>query len=105
VLSAEFAPRLVVHTDGTEHDGAALTSTLAYLDARHMLRLSVWDVLGDALLREVATATPVAAQPFSVSALDRSDMVRWHTQYAEYEDVGALLLPYRPTLLDAVISA
>ena len=105
VLSAEFAPRLVVHADGTEDDGTVLASALAYLDAHHTLRLSVWDVLGDALLREVATTTPVAARPFSVSAFDRSDMVHWHAQDTEYEDAGALLRPYRPSLLDAVISA
>ena len=81
------------------------TSALAYLDAHHTLRLSVWDVLGDALLREVAMATLVAARPFSVSASDRSDTVRRYARYAEYEDVGALLRPYRPSLLDAVISA
>jgi hypothetical protein len=104
VLSAEFAPRLVVDADGTEQAGADFASTLAYLDAHHTLRLSAWDVLGDALLREVAAATPAAALPFSASASDRSDMVHWHTQYAEYDDVGALLRPYRPSLLDAVIS-
>jgi hypothetical protein len=43
--------------------------------------------------------------PFSVSAFDRSDKVQWHARNAEYEDAGALLRPYRPSLLDAVISA
>ena len=105
VLSAEFAPRLVVNADGTERDGAVFASTLAYLDAHHTLRLSAWDVLGDALLREVAAATPAAALPFSVSAFDRSDKVQWHARNAAYEDAGALLRPYRPSLLGAVISA
>ena len=59
ILSAEFAPRLVVHPDGSEDDGALLTGTIAYLDAHHTLRLSAWDVLRDALLRGVAmTARP-----------------------------------------------
>ena len=105
VLSAEFAPRLIVHQDGTEHDGTVLASALAYLDAHHTLRLSVWDVLGDALLREVVTTTAVAARPFSVPAFDRSDMVHWYTQHTEYDDVGAFFRPYRPSLLDAVTSA
>jgi hypothetical protein len=104
VLSAEFASRLVVDADGTEHDGAALASTLAYLDARHTLRLSVWDVFGDALLRDVATAKSVAARPFSMSVLNRSDIVRRQMQYADY-DTGVLLRPYCPSLLDVVISA
>ena len=50
--------------DGTEDDGAALTSALAYLDAHHTLRLSVWDLLGDGLLREVAMATPAGGAAF-----------------------------------------
>jgi hypothetical protein len=106
VISAEFTPRLIIYPDGTEDDGAVLASALAYLDAHHTLRLSVWDVLSDALLRgAVAAATPATASPFSVSASDRADMVRWYTQYANYEDGDALLRPYRPSLLDAVISA
>jgi hypothetical protein len=104
VLSAEFAPRLIVQPDGTEDDGTALAGALAYLDAHHTLRLSVWDVLSDALLREAATATPVAPRSFSASAADRADMVRWHAQYAEYVDTDALLRHYRPSLLDAVVS-
>ena len=105
VVSAEFAPRLIVHPDGTEDDGLVLTSALAYLDARHTIRLSVWDVLGDALLRDAATATPVPAQPFSVSTSDRADMVRRYTQLREYDDASAWLRSYRPSLLDAVVSA
>ena len=105
VLSAEFAPRLVVHGDGTEDDGTVLTSALAYLDAHHTLRLSVWDVLGDALLREVVTTTAVAGRPFSMPASDRSEMVHWYTKDTEHEDISAFLRPYRPRLLDAVTSA
>lgn len=105
VLSAEFAPRLIVHPDGTEDDGTVLSSALAYLNAHHTLRLSAWDVLTDALMRDVAAATPVAERPFSVSASDRAEMVRWYARYADYEDGAALLRPYRPSLLDAVISA
>lgn len=105
VLSSEFSPRLIVNGDGTEEDGAALTSALAYLDAHHTLRLSVWDLLGDGLLREVAMATRIAARPFSVSAFDRSDTVRRYGWYAQYGDVAALLRPYRPGLLDTVIRA
>jgi hypothetical protein len=105
VLSAEFTPRLIVHPDGTEDDGTVLTSALAYLDTHHTLRLSAWDVLSDALLRGAAAATPAMGRPFSVPASDRAEMVRWYTQYAEYEDGDALLRPYRPSLLDAVTSA
>ena len=105
VLSAQFAPRLIVHPEGTEEDGIVLASALAYLDAHHTLRLSVWDVLSDALLRDVATGTPVAARPFSVSASDRADMVRLYARLLDFDDPGALLRPYRPSLLDAVISA
>ena len=105
VLSAEFAPRLIVHRDGTEDDGTVLTSALAYLDAHHTLRLSVWDVLSDTLLREVAITTAVAARPFSVPVFDRSEMVHWYTRDSEFVDVAAFLRPYRPSLLDAVTSA
>jgi hypothetical protein len=73
VLSAEFAPRLVIYPDGGEDDGAMLAGAIAYLDAHHTLRLSVWDVLRDDLLREAALAAS-----------------------------GALYRPYRPSLLDAV---
>ena len=105
VLTAEFAPRLIVHPDGTEDDGTVLTGALAYLDAHHTLRLSVWDVLSDALLRGAATATPVAPRPFSVAGSDRADTVRWYAHYAEYYDAAERLRPYRPSLLDAVTSA
>jgi hypothetical protein len=105
VLSAEFAPRLIVHPDGTEEDGSVLGSAMAYLDAHHTLRLSVWDILSDPLLREAAIAAPVAKKPFSASVSDRVDMVRWYSQMLEFDDVGALLSAYRPSLLDAGILA
>jgi hypothetical protein len=106
VLTAEFAPQLVVHSDGTEDGGAALASALAYLDAHHTLRLSAWDVLADPLLREAATATAAPTSRFSVPAgLEREEMVRWTTRYADDELNGALLSLYRPTLLDAVTPA
>ena len=65
----------MVHPDGSEDDGLLLTGALAYLDARHTLRLSVWDLLRDALLRAVAMTAPTAPGPFSLSASDRTDMV------------------------------
>jgi hypothetical protein len=105
VLAAEFAPRLIVHADGTEDDGTVLAGALAYLDAHHTLRLSVWDVLNDSLLREAASAAPVAARPFYVAAPDRADTVRWYARYAGYYDSDELLHPSRPSLLDAVNSA
>lgn len=101
VLSAEFAPRLVVHPDGTEDSGTALAGALAYLDASHTLRLSVWDVLADSLLRDVAAVTPAVPKPFSVPAYERSDMIRWYAQYPDADNVTALLSPYRPSLLEA----
>ena len=104
ILSAEFAPRLVVHPDGSEDDGLLLTGALAYLDARHTLRLSVWDLLRDALLRAVAMTAPTAPGPFSLSASDRTDMVSWYGRNTEYDEPD-VLRPYRPTLLDAAIPA
>jgi hypothetical protein len=104
VLSAEFAPRLVVHADGTEDDGMALAGALGYLDVSHTLRLSVWDVLSDVLLREIAALAPVEPRPSSVPAHDRTEMLRWYAQYAEFDDVAALLSMYRPSLLDAVLT-
>jgi hypothetical protein len=102
VLSAEFAPRLVIYPDGGEDDGAVLAGAIAYLDAHHTLRLSVWDVLRDDLLRETALAACPPPGTFSVTAADRTDTVRWYAQYSEYDDPGILFRPYRPTLLDAV---
>jgi hypothetical protein len=102
MLSAGFEPSLVVHPDGTEDDGTVLSGALAYLDANHTLRLSVWDVLSDPLLREVATPARAAPSPFSVPVQDRFDKVRWYAQQARFEDVAALYSPYRPGLLDAV---
>ena len=64
ILSADFAPRLVLHPDGSEDDGLLLTGALAYLDAHHTLRFSVWDVLRDALLRAVALTARPASKPF-----------------------------------------
>jgi hypothetical protein len=80
-----------------------LTSALAYLNARHALRLSVWEVLADALLQEVATATQAETPSFAAEASQRSDMVVWYQQGAEFEDAHALLRPHRPTLLDSVL--
>jgi hypothetical protein len=96
VYSAEFAPRLLVQPDGTVLDGAALASALVYLSAHHTLRLSVWDVLGDPLLRAAATATPVAPRSFTSPASERNDMVRWYAQKGRWEDPNALLRPYSP---------
>jgi hypothetical protein len=103
ILSAEFAPRLVVHPDGNEDDGALLAGAIAYLDAHHTLRLSVWDVLCDALLRGVAMTARSAPRRFSVSASDRADTVSWYGRNTEYDDPD-VLRPYHPSLLDAVIS-
>jgi len=103
ILSAEFAPRLVVHPDGSEDDGALLAGAIAYLDAHHTLRLSVWDLLRDALLRGVAMTARPAPSRFSVSASDRVDTVSWYGRNTEYDDPD-VLRPYRPSLLDAVIS-
>ena len=100
VLSAEFGPRLVVYPDGTEDTGDHLTSALAYLSAHHTVRLTVWDILADALLRASSSAARIPVRPFSVSDQDRQDMGRWYTQLIEFEDMGALLSPYRPSLLD-----
>ena len=105
VISAEFAPQLIVHPDGTEDVGAVLASALAYLSAHHTLRLSVWDVLSDALLRHATATGRVPARPFTVSASERADTVAWYSQLLEYDDIDTLLSPYRPSLLDAVISA
>ena len=103
ILSAEFAPRLVVHPDGSEDDGALLAGAIAYLDAHHTLRLSVWDLLRDALLRGVAMTARSAPSRFSVSASDRADTVSWYGRNTEYDDPD-VLRPYCPSLLDAVIS-
>jgi hypothetical protein len=105
IASCQFAPQLIVHPDGTEDDGIVFTSALAYLSAHHTLRLSVWDVLTDGLLREVATATQAETPSFVAEASERSDMIRWYEQGAEFQDADALLRPYRPTLLDSVLSA
>jgi hypothetical protein len=101
ILSAEFAPRLVIYPDGSEADGAVLAGAIAYLDAHHTLRLSVWDLLRDDLLREAALAACPASGTFAVTAADHADMVQWYGQFAEYDDPGILFRPYRPTLLDA----
>jgi hypothetical protein len=103
ILSAEFAPRLVVHPDGSEDDGALLAGAIAYLDAHHTLRLSVWDLLRDGLLRGVAMTARSAPNRFSVSASDRADTVSWYGRNTEYDD-PSVLRPYRPGLLDAVTS-
>ncbi len=102
VLSTEFAPRLVIYPDGGEDDGAVLAGAIAYLDAYHTLRLSVWDVLRDDLLREAALTACPAPGTFTVSASERADMVLWYRQFPEYDDPGVLFRPYRPSLLDAV---
>ena len=104
ILSADFAPRLVLHPDGSEDDGLLLTGALAYLDAHHTLRFSVWDVLRDALLRAVAMTAPPAPEPFALSASDRTDLVSWYGRNTEYDEPD-VLRPYRPTLLDAAIPA
>jgi hypothetical protein len=104
VLSAEFAPRLVIYPDGGEDDGAVLAGAIAYLDARHTLRLSVWDVLRDDLLREAALTACPAPGPFCAAAADRADTVLWYRQLPEYDDPGVLFRPYRPGLLDAATS-
>jgi hypothetical protein len=105
VLSAEFAPRLVIYPDGAEDDGAVLAGAIAYLDAHHTLRLSIWDVLHDDLLREAALAACPAPETFSVAAAERADMVLWYRQLPEYDDPGVLFRPYHPSLLDAAAIA
>ena len=104
ILAAEFTPQLVVHPDGSEDDGLLLTGALAYLDAHHTLRFSVWDLLRDALLRAVAITAPPTLQPFALSASDRTDLVSWYSRNTEYDEPD-VLRPYRPTLLDAAIPA
>ena len=105
VMSGEFAPRLVINADGTEEDGAALAGALAYLDANHAIRLSVWDVLADPLMRGIAALTSVERQPFELPASDRRDLIRSYSLSAASEgtdDIDTLLRVYRPTLLDAI---
>jgi hypothetical protein len=102
VLAAEFEPSRIIHPDGSEDEGRAFSGALAYLDARHTLRLPVWSVLGDALLREVASSGSLAATSFSLPAQERFDKVRWYAQQAKWEPVAELFGPYRPTLLDSV---
>jgi hypothetical protein len=104
ILSADFAARLVVHPDGSEDDGLLLTGAIAYLDARHTLRLSVWDLLRDALLRAVAMTAPPVPEPFVLPVSDRTDLVSWYGRNTEYDEPD-VLRPYRPTLLDAAIPA
>jgi hypothetical protein len=104
ILSADFAARLVVHPDGSEDDGLLLTGAIAYLDARHTLRLSVWDLLRDALLRAVAMTAPPVPEPFALPVSDRTDLVSWYGRNTEYDEPD-VLRPYRPTLLDAAIPA
>jgi hypothetical protein len=94
----------VVHPDGSEDDGLLLTGAIAYLDARHTLRFSVWDLLRDALLRAVAMTAPAAPEPFALTAPDRTDLVSWYGRNTEYDEPG-VLRPYRPSLLDATIPA
>lgn len=106
VLSGEFAPRLVINADGTEEDGAALASALAYLDANHAIRLSAWDVLADPLMRDIAALTPVERRPFALPGPDRRDLIRSYRMSAgtvgSAYDIETLLRIYRPTLLDAI---
>lgn len=105
VMSGEFAPRLVINADGTEEEGAALAGALAYLDANHAIRLSVWDVLADPLMRGIAALTPVARRPFELPPSDRRHHIRTYSLWARTEgidDIDTLLRLYRPTLLDAI---
>jgi hypothetical protein len=104
ILSADFAPRLVVHPDGSEDDGRLLAGAIAYLDTHHTLRFSVWDLLRDALLRAVAMTAPPTPEPFALSASDRTDLVSWYGRNTEYDEPD-VLRPYRPSLLDAAIPA
>jgi len=105
ILAAEFAPRLVIYPDGSEDDGALLMGAIAYLDAHHTLRLSVWDLLRDGLLREVASAARSAPRPFSVTASGHADMVSWYGRLPEYDEPEVLLRLFRLSLLDALASA
>jgi hypothetical protein len=105
VLAAEFAPRLVIRPDGTEHAGTLLAGAIAYLDAHHTLRLSVRDILSDGLLQAAALAACPVPRSFAVTAEDRADMVLWYSQLPEFEEPGVLLRPFRPSLLDAVLPA
>ncbi len=105
VLSGEFAPRLVINADGTEEDGAALAGALAYLDANHAVRLSVWDVLADPLMRDIVALTPFARRPFALPDPDRRDLIRSYAMSSGTEGIdgiATLLRIYRPTLLDAM---
>lgn len=105
VLAAEFAPRLVIHPDGKEDDSAQLTGAMAYLDAHHTLRLSVWDVLRDGLLREAAMAASTPPKPRPATVPDRADIVRFYGQQVEYYEKPEVRLGlFRPGLLDAVTS-
>ena len=105
VLAAEFAPRLVIHPDGSEDDGALLTGAMAYLDAHHTLRLSVWDVLRDGLLREAALTAAAPPEPRPAVVPDRADIVRFYGQQVEYYEKPEVRLGlFRPSLLDAVAS-
>lgn len=105
IFSSEFAPTLVVHPDAREEDGAFLGAALGYLDARHTLRLSVWDLLGDPLLRATVAGMTVPTERYEVEPPKRDDMVAWYGQLPEYDDPMILLRPHRPYLLDQVCDA
>jgi hypothetical protein len=93
----------VIQPDGRELDGALLSSALAYLDARHNVRLSVWDVLNDSLLSESAARTPVAASRSAMASFERNGTVMWYAKYRDFpgwrDEIFRL---FRPGLLDVV---
>lgn len=104
VIAAEFSPQLVIHPDGSEVDGSRLTSALAYLGARHTVRLSVWDVLNDPLLSESATRDPVTVVREELPVFRRNEMRNWYARYrSESPDwIDAIFRPFHPRILDAV---
>lgn len=102
ILSSDFLPSLVIHPDGREEAGNLLASALAYLDARHTLRLSVWDTLADPLLRDVVAEQPVSPQHCSLDDFARKDVVMWYKMWPDDDDPMVLLRPYRPSLVDQV---
>lgn len=104
VLSARFGPTLVIDEEANEEPATSLLSGLTYLDAHHTLRISVWDLLRDQLLRSSASRSPTDEWSYAVSSFDRTDMVQWYSRRAVDDDAD-LFRVFRPKLLDDVVPA
>jgi hypothetical protein len=99
VISATFLPTLVVDADGTETDGRGLAAGLAYLDAHHGLRVSVWDLLKDELLRSSAASLESAVRESSLAEWGAQATTQWYRRYRAFYD-PKLFRVFRP--LDVV---